>query len=344
MIAVLLGRRIASKAARGNTIILLLVAVALLVFGSVGSYLAEHQSNDAFATFGDSVWWAIVTMSTVGYGDVVPKTASGKVIASFLMIGGPILLISLVGSVGLVIFEEWRRTVTGMSKVASKGHILICGWTPKARDAIDELWLSARLKKWPITIIDERTAAKPIESAKISFVQGSPADTGVLERANVRQASYAIIFAEDATPSADQKTALTVLAIKNLNPTIQSCAELNDFRNEPHLRRAGCDVVVNTADLTSKLLALSIENPAINRVIKQLVSRTHGNEVYRVEPPPRYLDRSFGEGLQTLKASHNVIVIGVERGDDSLINPSSDFLLQRGDFLLVIAEQYPELE
>ena len=164
-------------------------------------------------------------------------------------------MVSLVGAVALLIFEEWRRVVTGMSQVVSKKHIIVCGWTPKARDAIDELRLSRLFRKRPITIIDDKIDANPTEGANTTFVRGSPADTGVLERANVRQAEFAIVFAEDATPAADQKTALTVLAIKNLNPTIQSSAELNDIRNEPHLRRAGCDVVVNTADLTSKLLA-----------------------------------------------------------------------------------------
>ena len=341
---VLVLKRMLAKAAKGNTRVLLLLAVALVIFGSVGSYFAEHVSNEAFVTFGDSVWWVIVTMSTVGYGDKVPETTAGRVIASVIMIGGPILLVSLVGSVALLIFEEWRRAVTGMSQVVSKNHILLCGWTPKARDAIDELRFSRKFREWPITIIDERIDAKPIEDAKVAFVHGSPADTSVLERANIRQAGFAIVFADDATPAADQKTALTVLAMKSLNPTIQSCAELNDIRNEPHLRRAGCDVVVNTADLTSKLLALSIENPAINRVVKELVSRSRGNEVYRVESPPRYVDRPFEEAFQALKRSHNVIVIGVERDDDCLLNPASDFVLRRGDFLLVISEQSPALE
>ena len=107
-----------------------------------------------------------------------------------------------------------------MSQVVSKRHILVCGWNPRARDAIDELRLSRRFRNWPITIIDDRIDTKPIEHAKVTFVHGSPADTSVLERANTREAAFVIVFAEDATPTADQKTALTVLAIKNLNPSI----------------------------------------------------------------------------------------------------------------------------
>ena len=217
----------------------------------------------------------------------------------------------------------------------------MCGWNPKARDAINELRLSRKFRKVSVTIIDDRIEAKPIDAKNTTFLHGSPADTGVLQQANIGHAESAIVFAEDASAAADQKTALTVLAIKSLNSSVTTSAELNDVKNEPHLRRAGCDVVVNTGDLTSKLLALSIENPAINEVIEELVSRTRGNEVYSVECPQGYVDRPFDESFSALKRAHNVIVIGVERGAERMINPRSDFLLQHGDFLLVIAEHSP---
>jgi len=336
-------QRVLIRATRSNPLVLLLTAFALLAFGSVGIYLAEHGDNSDFATAGDSVWWAVVTMSTVGYGDKVPLTPAGRVIASVAMLGGPILLLSLVGSVTVLVYDEWRRTVNGMSEVNSKEHILICGWKPKSRDAINELRLSRTFRNWPITIIDDQIDTKPVEDAKVTFIRGSPTDTSVLERANIRQAGFAIVFAEDATPIADQRTTLAVLAIKDLNPSIRTSAELNDIKNEPHLRRAGCDVVVNTADLTSKLLALSIENSAINGVISELVSRTRGNEVYRIELPSRYSNRPFEEAFEALKRSHDVIVIGVERANESLINPSADFSLRPDDFLLVISEHSPAL-
>ena len=328
--------KVLTRAARGTTRVLLILAVSVLVFGFLGIYYAERDKNDDFATLGDCIWLAIVTMSTVGYGDKIPAPGLGKVIASVTMIGGPILLVSLVGSVAVLFYEEWRRVVTGMSRVVSKGHIIVCVWNSKAMDAIQEIRLSRRFRRWPIVIIDDRIDANPTEEANVAFVYGSPANTSVLQRANIDKAGFAIVFAEDATTAADQKTALTVLAIKNLNASITTCAELNDAKNEPHLRRAGCDVVVNTADLTSKLLALSIENPAINNVVKELVSRTRGNEVYRVACPPKYVGKSFEESFLALKRAHNIIAIGVERGDESMINPPSDFLS-------VIAEQSPNL-
>lgn len=344
MVVFLVVKRVLRRLVRTNTGVVLASTGALFVLGFVAIYFAEHRVNDDFRTLGDCIWWAIVTMSTVGYGDKVPVTAPGRAVAAVCMVAGPIMLVSLTASVGVLVFDEWRRMVRGMSQVVVKNHVVICGWNSRAMDAIRELRLSQRFHRWPITIIDDKVETKPIEDGKVTFVHGTPADTSVLERANIRQAGFVIVFAEDGTPAADQKTALIVLAIKTLNPSIQSCAELNDARNEVHLRRAGCDVVVNTADMTSKLLALSIENPAVNRVVKELVSRTRGNEVYRVRPPQSYASKPFEEPFQALKRSHNLIVIGVERGEECIINPRVDFTLREGDYLLVISEQSPTLE
>lgn len=335
-------RRILKRVARTHVRVLLGLAGLLIAFGTVGIYLMEKPYNEDFRSWWDCFWWAIVTMSTVGYGDKVPLTTGGRIIAMVCMVGGPILLVSLVGSLGALIYDEWQRRVKGMSQVVSQRHILICGWNSKARDILQELRLSQAFRKWPVTIIDEKTAAKPVEDRYVSFVRGNASEVSTLEQANVRRAGFAIILADGPTPAADQKTVLTVLAIKDLNPSILSCAELNDAHNEAHLRRAGCDVVVTASALTAKLLAMSIENPAVNRVVKELVSRA-GNEIYRVLLPQPYVGLTFEQCFRELKSSHEVIIIGVERQDKCLLNPASGFLLQEGDFLLVISQEPPIL-
>jgi len=75
-----------------------LVAGSVMVAGAVAAYYAEHPVNPEFATFGDSLWWAIVTMTTVGYGDIVPETTTGRIAAVMIMITGVAVLGLLAGS------------------------------------------------------------------------------------------------------------------------------------------------------------------------------------------------------------------------------------------------------
>src|SRR5262245_6055250 len=74
------------------------IAIAVVVIGAAAAYRAEHPSNPEFATFGDSLWWAIATLTTVGYGDIVPETAAGRVVGVMIMVTGVGILGVLAGS------------------------------------------------------------------------------------------------------------------------------------------------------------------------------------------------------------------------------------------------------
>jgi len=75
-----------------------LVAVGVIVVGAAVGYRAEHATNPGFKTFGDALWWAVVTLTTVGYGDIVPKTTAGRVDGVMIMIAGVSVLGLLAGS------------------------------------------------------------------------------------------------------------------------------------------------------------------------------------------------------------------------------------------------------
>jgi voltage-gated potassium channel len=75
-----------------------LVAVGVVVVGAAVGYRAEHATNPEFKTFGDALWWAVVTLTTVGYGDVVPETTAGRVDGVMIMIAGVSVLGLLAGS------------------------------------------------------------------------------------------------------------------------------------------------------------------------------------------------------------------------------------------------------
>jgi len=74
------------------------VAGGVVVVGSLVAYHAEHPTNPGFATIGDALWWGIVTLTTVGYGDIVPKTATGRWAAVMIMVTGVAVLGLLAGS------------------------------------------------------------------------------------------------------------------------------------------------------------------------------------------------------------------------------------------------------
>jgi voltage-gated potassium channel len=75
-----------------------IVAVSVVFLGAAVAYRAEHPTNPGFATYWDSVWWAVVTLTTVGYGDIVPKTSAGRLTGVAIMVTGVAVLGVLAGS------------------------------------------------------------------------------------------------------------------------------------------------------------------------------------------------------------------------------------------------------
>ena len=340
MVVFIILKRIIARITRNNIRTLTIVVLLLLAFGTLGSYLTESRVNEMFRTGWECLWWSLVTMSTVGYGDKVPMTAAGRAIGAVCMVGGPILMVTLVGSVGVSLYNRWTRGMRGMNQTRSKGHVVICTWNQKAREIISELRDMERFRDCPITIVDDKIDAKPVDDARVSFVHGSPSEIAVLKRANIEEAGYAIVLAADSSPASDQRTVLTVLAIESANPSIVSCAELNDGNNEEHLRRSGCDIVVDTPALTSRLLAMSLQSTAITQIIKELVSGK-GSEIYCVATPPQCVGQSFIDSIPDLKKRYDVTAIGIERNGEYLINPPVDARIEATDSLLVLSEEPP---
>ena len=105
-----------------------LVAVAVVIVGAAVAYRAEHATNPGFATFGDALWWAIVTLTTVGYGDIVPKTTAGRADGVMIMIVGVGVLGALAGS--MASFFRRNPDPTDASDPAGASD------TPGTRDAL----------------------------------------------------------------------------------------------------------------------------------------------------------------------------------------------------------------
>jgi voltage-gated potassium channel len=104
-------------------IVPLAILVALItIFGGIGVYLAEHGHPGANITnLGDALWWAVVTIATVGYGDYYPVTAVGRVIAVFVMLGGIGIFVLLVGTL------SQRRFQRAQSRLMSKTEPRLLG-------------------------------------------------------------------------------------------------------------------------------------------------------------------------------------------------------------------------
>jgi voltage-gated potassium channel len=298
---------------------LLIGVVGLLCLGTLGFFLSETQITPWATRLWKAAWWAIVTLTTVGYGDVVPETTWGRIVGAGLMFGGLLMLSLLTATIASVFIERKFRRERGMEAIKSERQILILGWNHDGVMLLDQL-----MRRLPVgvpVVLVNQLPAEQLESLKakypdheVSYVWGEFAREDILQKANVRHAAKAIILGgrEEGETAAqvDQRTLLTALTLKSLNPKIRILAELHLPENHLYLERAGADEVLIRGQYDSSLLAGAIAAPGLFRLFTSLLT-VEGPDLWAVEVPPRFFGHPLKDMAQYLKERHQALLIGI---------------------------------
>jgi voltage-gated potassium channel len=294
--------------------------VLLLVFlGGLGFFLTEspEEATGLLQRFGLGLWWAVVTVTTVGYGDVVPKTSWGKVVGVALMIGGLLSFSLITATVASIFIERKFRRERGLETIKETGHIVILGWHHDGETLLDQLL--HRLPPTARVVLVNQLATEKMEGVKAKypghepfFVWGDHSREEVLIKANVRQAYKGIILASrmegDTAADVDQRTLITALTLKSLSPKIKILAELLRAENKPYLERAGAEQILIRGQYDSSIMAGAIASPGLYRVLDALLN-ADGFTVWAVDVPSSFHGRPVKELATFLKEQHEALLI-----------------------------------
>jgi len=316
----------------------------ILIFGCAAMMLFEARRNPDVHGIGDAIWWTFVTMTTVGYGDLYPKTTMGRICGIVVMFFGVGFLGLFTGTVASIFVERKMKEERGLERVELNGHIVICGWNRKVPDIISE-FLTGRTSAVKDVVVLADLSEKPVEDEAVYFVRGDPTNEANLRKARVDKAAAVIVVAStrDAETAPDARAVLTTLAVKTINPDVYTSVELNDVNNVPHCKRAKADEIIVSGEMSARLLAGAALNPGISHLFSELVTQQRGNQIYKLHLPAAFAGEPFSEAFFALRKNHRAILLAVQRGRDFHANPPDDLLLQEGDELLVMAEQRPEV-
>jgi voltage-gated potassium channel len=313
------------------------VLLALSLVSAYGVYLLEPASPGVGLP--DWLWWSVVTITTVGYGDITPTTAGGRLIGIVLMFIGIGILSMLTATIASFFVERNLRRERGMGAFKLENHIVLCQWNSRAQEILKELRSDERTGDTPIALIAE-LPTKPIDDDDLHFISGGVNEVN-LRRAGVERAATVVILGDDRVEegSRDARTVLATLAVETLNPGAYTIVELVHEENVQHCEHAKADEIIVGHQLSSRLIATSAVDHGLSRVISELLSQRYGQNLERVALPEEMRGRTFIDLLVDFKRVNKAVAVAVQRGGKVITNPDADFVVAEGDYLIAIVDR-----
>jgi voltage-gated potassium channel len=314
---------------------LILVALAMTVTMAIGTIgfvvIDDYPPFDAF-------YMTLITVLTVGYGEILPLSFWGRVFNSGLLLVGVTVILLATGFLTQTIIElelnqffGKRRNKQMIDKL--KGHYILCGYGRVGRGAAAELTAAGA----PFVVIDnnEDRVERAMQAGLLAVVADASRDE-TLRDVGIARAKGLI-----ATLGTDADNLFLTLTAKTLNSLLQISARVAEETSEPKMRRAGASFVFAPYVSTGHRMAQALLKPHVlqflDYTIQEGTTAEAGIEQIRIEPGSSFCKKTIRE--VEVNKGKEVVVLALRRSSGKMIyNPDDDEQLAGGDYLIVMGE------
>ena len=310
----------------------ILVLAAVILTGTTGYATLWWGTPNAWL---DALYMTIITITTVGYGEVRPLGPAGRVFTMFVSLTGvgslfytATVVMEYFVTVGLADPGGRRRRMEQQIGKLER-HVIVAGAGRVGRQACDELSNAGQA----FVVVDPSpTSARFAEQRGFLLLQGDATEDAVLERAGIRRASGVIV-----TTSNDATNMYIVLSARVLNPKLTIVSRAADDSGVTKLTRAGADRVISPYAIGGHRLAHLILSPTVVDFFETALRR--GNESLNIESialnnASPGAGRPLGE--MDVRGATGATILAVVRGGNAVPNPPAEFVLAAGDQLLAL--------
>jgi voltage-gated potassium channel len=312
----------------------ILIAAALLVTqtgGTLGFMLIEHYP------WFDAFYMTLITISTVGYGEIHPLSPAGRVFNSFLIFFGVTIMLLAVGGMTQAIIELELNQYFGKRRTKKmidllRDHYIVCGFGRVGRGAAAEMQRAGV----PFLVVD-RNDERVEWAMKLGMlaVLADATDDQTLQDAGVLRAKGLI-----ATLQSDADNLFVILSAKALKPTLLVSARIASEQSEKKMRLAGADYVFAPYDMTGNRMAQVMLKPHVSQFIDfttKGMGLNVGIEQVRVPTSSEFASKTLHQ--MQIRRDLGVIVLAIRKSDGRMLfNPPADSEVEGGDFLIAMGE------
>lgn len=231
-----------------STLFALTSVAMLLMYATFGAFYLGNEYKPPIHGLITALYYAMVTMSTVGYGDITPQTGEAKLFTvSIIVLGVAVFATSLTAVIAPLVSQSLQRIVNRKGATMKRdNHFIVIGNTPLAVNT----WRELAKRGLPVTRI-LREAPDPGDVKDIDIIIGDPSLTDVLREAGAENASAVLAMLAD-----DSENAFVVLAVKELAAGVRTVAAVNDARHLSRVKLVQPDVVIAPQVLGGELTAM----------------------------------------------------------------------------------------
>ncbi|WP_047152023.1 potassium channel family protein [Aneurinibacillus tyrosinisolvens] len=298
----------------------------ILLIGTAG--FAYTEKIDFF----DALWLTVISVLTIGYGDLVPRTFAGKVFTLIIIpIGIGVVSYALGVFVASVVEGKLSKTME-KRKMERKikrleNHIIVCGIGRVGQQ------VSAQLASEGISVVVVDRDVTMLEKMAKGFlhIEGDATDDYTLHQAGIERAAGLV-----ATLPEDADNVFISLTAKGMNPTIHIVARAEKYESEEKLLRAGADKVINPSSIGGRRMAMSIIKPVSVDFVDTILhshEEDYGVEEIVFQDSSVLAHKMLKEAR--VREEYGVTIVAIKRGAMIISNPGPEETLEPGDVVIV---------
>ena len=252
---------------------ILILVISLITWIGRAGYVDNESTTPL--SFIDSLYFATVSVTTTGSGDIVPVSTTAKLVNIFIVTPARILFIILLVGTTLQVLAERSRFIYKLKNWQKKldGHLVVCGFGVKGRSALD--YLRYYSPDMEVVAIDDRSDALEAANAMgVTGILGDAFDPEILKAAEVGRAKTVVVSLDS-----DDHTVLTILRIRELNSEVKIVASCREQSNSDLISSSGADEVIVSSSSAGRLLGMAAEAPDAAEVMNDLLTFGAGLDI-----------------------------------------------------------------
>ncbi len=324
------------------TILAVVVVYALLI--SLLMYLESGVPGGKINTLQDAIWYMVATLTSVGYGDIVPVTFWGRNV-------GLIFLLSTFGVYGFIIGQIANLMSTlkeqkelGLNGTHFKNHVVMIGWNDFGQSVISHLVAAGR----QVAVVTKDRSSIDIihefySTDNVYTLYSDYNNFELLEKSNLKEASVVFINLAD-----DTEKLVYIINIKKHFQDLNYVVTLDNGNLKNTFVNAGVTYAISKNEISSKLLASYIYEPDVAIFSEEIIAYAHEDHEYdmkeflMIESNP-FIGMPYEKAFFDLKKQCNVVLIGLVRVNEGKRimhkNPEGGIPIQLGDYLLMLMDR-----